>query len=730
MATLPSLIDTDWFNDNKAKSKELIDYAVNTFMNQSEIRRKIIAIQDNYNKVFTDEEVKSIIKRYAKKSKTPYVMYGIGRPKIQQIIGEYLRIGIQATTYTYNPEATKEKRESLNLKRGRAIAKPIIEKMREEGVDPYDGAEIPGLDQENLFDEANFKSPNERIMQKILKSKIKDEDIKGQGRKIMQFLILNSTAFAKIERNEYGSDTIRVINPQNRIMPIFDDTEFTDELPFIGERRLMTESQVLGISGISKQEAEEIRDYFKNDGSKSDLNGMPESASLIETTEGANAAWVYTVEWKTWIDITLKEEDGYIREVSSAGNKKNAKYYQLSVPVKMIGHRLGSNIYFGINKAKNVAVITDAKGRFYPLYDYQGFILAPLNGVTHSIAEVILELEKTYDHIRYLINREMRKLHGKGVLLDEAYQSKSIANMLFDLIEEGVATMNSSSDMNISNKDGEIEKMIKSFDLGSSTVLQDLLRLGLDTERIIDSITGMNDARQGLEKATTTATANQNNLEASRSVTYELFDATDKFLNKLLTILCNKVKINDDYIENVAKGKILTSQEANYLKDTERMMFDSFGTYISNSKKEISVRNIVEMFIPQEINAGKISTADVAKYAMQESLDEALDILEKGRSRIEQLESESQQREIESRNKAVETDAALRREDREDRQSADIENIQAKGALEIQKVLLDNMLKRETEMLKEREVTSRELRKASIAAVTKKNDTKTKTTKK
>ena len=688
MAVLPDLINTDWLANNKAKAKELIEYAVDSHKNQKGLIEKMISAQDKYNGLFTKKEVESITRTYGRESKTPFVMYRIGQSKLNRLMGEFLRIGLQTKVYTYNKDATDAKRKELNIKRGRAMSAPLVEEMRGKGIDPYNGAEMPSADDPTLLDEKGYRSKNERVMQKIINHKIKSEHYKIKAKQVLRFFMINSKAAVHVTRSMDGVDVPVFINPKDLIAPTFNDEYSREELPFIGHSSLMTKEQVLSRVD-DEEEAIKIRNYFEEEMGADDETVR----EFHQTAEGYNAAKVYYVEWKTFSDTIFKEEDQYIREVKEKLNhkKKNVKYYEISSQILMKGYMMG-DIFFGIGPAKNNAVYEDAKGKLRPMYNYVIKTINSLNNHTNSIVEVLADMERDYDTARWAIRREVRKYHGKAVLFDRAFQNKSYTATMYDLMEEGAIQGDSSADSNKGSREGGIKDMLQSFDLGGSAIVGELIQYCMDIERITDFLTGFNDARQGLEKANATATTNQNNLESSRAATYEIFDAVDEFMVDLFALICNKVKINDDYIENVAKGSILTDEETKVLEDPEAMMFDSFGAYLFDSKKEMAVRNAVEMFIPQEINAGKLSVTDFGKYALKDTLDEALEVLEQGRSRLEAIEKENRDAQLQQDDKRLQAEMQDKRETREDKQLNEKDNIGAEHIATMQEIALKESL--------------------------------------
>lgn len=729
----PDVTTADWFAEKFKASKEMIDAAIES--HEGSDRKKIYQKRYNsFNGIYSDQDIKDIVRKYVDKSKTPFVPYQLGKTKIQRLLGEFLRIGLSPTVYTYNYEATEKKQQELNVKRGKAIAKPTIEAMREKGIDPYEGAEIPGMEEPGIFDETNYKTINERIMQKIITHKVRSEDLKTIFKNALKEAIIQDEVCIASHKDSKGYDRLRIVNQVLKIVPHVTGVTDSEEYPFMGEKRLMTLQQMLSLDGVTDDDAKEIKKYFQesNDEQTSDglslvddeVRGIKReryTSGLVNSSDGSISRWVYIVEWKAFSDRIFKEEGGFFRELTEKeykANKRktNAEFYEVSNKIKMKGYKLGNDLYFGIHESVNCAVIENANGKLEPLYDYKNFVFDETDGVTISMQDVISKIEFQYDILRWQFNREIRKLNGKASIIDDAFRSKPFYKMLFELSDDGVTTMNSQKDQQLMNGNQGLKGMIETVDFGGSQLITEIINAGADLERILDNLTGFNDARQGLEKATTTATTNQNNLESSRSATYPLFDFIDHIENVMISHLANKVKINDDYIRNIARGAILTSRESNFLENSEDMMFDSYGAYVANSKKELSVRSTIEAYIPQEINAGKLSTVDFARYALKETLSEAVEVLDKGRKRIESIEAKNAEQANQVKREEIQARKDMALENREDMQAAKLDEIALTKDLELRNKALEANVEGSNDMIRENEITRRTLAVAKINA--------------
>jgi hypothetical protein len=273
-------------------------------------------------------------------------------------------------------------------------------------------------------------------------------------------------------------------------------------------------------------------------------------------------------------------------------------------------------------------------------------------------------------------------MRGDMAVFDEAFMTskKPFTTILHDLSEHGATTMNSAAEGAVSGDDQTvIDRFVKTFKLGDSETIKTLITLALDIEQTLDRVTGMNDDRQGFGSASTTATTNQNNVNASISMTYDMFHFAQLYMNEVLSRLLEKVKINWTWLENDSHGMILSDEEYGYLKATRELSNDSYGAYITDGKFEFDVRRKLEQFFLQEINAQKLRTLDVAKFYNEKSFAGSLKVLQEAYEVINNSLKEQEQMKIQSQEKTAQQGQQMNLQMHEDDQQHDIDKIRVKG---------------------------------------------------
>lgn len=705
----PEITDKD-YSVGGAESKdvhEILDYAVSQWESRSERRKRLDRLYNSHNGIIDQKEIDAIIKMTGKRSRTKYVKYRLGRSKLKQLHGEFLEINLTPTVRTTNRAAQNRKMEKYKTQLGLALSKPYIEKARSMGYDVFSGMQIPDLNNKQNWSISNFKLENEIAMQSIIDDKMSNERLKMQFYHNFVDMTIAAEVFGKIERDINGIDTYRTISPKFALYEENVNDPFLKRSPYLGEVRYMYKHEIMTSKefGLTKQQQEQLKNETESY-SQSDKDGS------LEMIDGVVALPVYTIQWKGLEPVVTKmsparnSDTPYLTTLSREYYEKNEnklkkedeKYFKETGKhlidkryreVLWVAHKIGKNIYTAAKQETDIIQVLNDNGIYNVQFDYCGMLFNTINGFRVSVQEVIYELEKIYDDIRFMMNRELRKIKGDTMLYDKAFmpKEKRFIDIIHDVSEDGIVGYDSSAEGNRSGTEADSNKVgIGAINLGQSQSLMVLLNQAMDIERVMDRITGMNDNRIGLAKATSTATANVNNIEASRSMTYDLFYFMANYIELVLEKLCEKTKINVLYKGEDSRQFIFDDDQIKYLLSTKDLVFDNYGVSITDGKKERDILQRIEGLFPQEINAGLLRTKDVAKFYMETSFASAIKILDKAHEELAALRQQEERTKQETSKKQIEANIQMAQEDREDKQNHDkeMEVLRTEGKKEIE----------------------------------------------
>jgi len=704
MSIFPDITDKDFSLRGKENPdvKQMLDYAVLQWEARHDRRERVEKLYNSFNGIVDEAEINSIIKTTGKKSKTKYVKYRLGRSKLKQLHGEFLEIPIQPIVRSTNRDAQNERMQKYKKALALSVAKPFIEQARAMGYDVYSGVEIPDKNDKSFWNINNFKLANEIIMNHIIEDKLTNERLKSEFHANFVDLTIAAEVHGKNERDADGKDTYRFIPAKFALYEetVFDP--FLDRTPYKGEVRFMYYHELLSNPEFNLDQDQlgrlkEIRQEFNTE----DRQGN------IEIINGYPAFPVYTIQWKGLETVYVKispakdSDEPYKRILSREyfnANKgklrrdvQNGKYKIIRKYREVIwtASRITKDIYTPAKKEEYIIQRLNENGRLTADFDYTGMLFSTVNGTRVSIQEIIYELERIYDDIRFMINKEIRKIRGDTLAYDDAFlpKGKRFIDILHSISEDGVVRFNSSAEGNLSASDVDSNKVgIQSLNLGQSQTLLVLMNQAMDIERVMDRITGMNESRQGLEKATTTATTNINNVEASRSMTYDMFYFMSDYIERVLEKLCEKTKLNKTYHGLDSRQFIFSDEEIKYLISTKNLIYHNYAVSIVDGKKERDTIRKIELLFPQEINAGMLRTKDVAKFYMESNFAKAIKILDQAHEELATIRKQEIKASQEAKQQEVEAKLKIATDDREDNQQHDkeMELLRTEGKKEVE----------------------------------------------
>ena len=690
--------------DHNPQVAEALDWAIMQYHTRRDRHDRIDKLYNAHNGVIDQSEIDSIIKFTGKKSKTKYVKYRLGRSKLKLVHGEFLEIGLTPTVTSVNRSAQNERMQKYKRMLGLSLAKPYIETSRSMGYDLYTGINIPGRKDKNFWHVNNFKLSNEISMQTIINDKMKNLKLKSKFYNNFIDLTIAAEMFGKVEKDADGVDIYRPIQPKYALFeesvydPLMERTPYKGEVRYMYYHELMSNPE-WDLDSNHKRILKAFKDTYSSEVGKQ---------GSYEMMNGSPAFPVYTIQWKGLETVYLKTSaanesdipykrilsEKYYNENVSKINRdvKNGKYKieKFYRQVVWTASRLMEGLYTKATKIEDVIQIENENGKFTAEFDYVGFLFNTVNGYRVSLQEIVYELEKVYDDTRFQINRELKKVRGSVLQYDEAFLplKKRFIDIYHSISEDGVLRFNSSAEGNQSGTEGMNLSGMNSIKVGDDQTLMALISNAMDIERVMDRLTGINENRQGLTKATTTATANINNIEASRSMTYDLFYFMGIYIERTLMKLAEKTKLNITYEGMDSRQFIMDEAEIKHLISTRRLKLDNYGISVTDGKKEKDILAKVEQYFPAEINAGMLRTKDIIRFMAEGSFASALKILDEAHEELRKMREQEARTKQEGKMQETSDKVKIATEDREDIQVHDkeMEVLRTEGKKEIEQI--------------------------------------------
>jgi hypothetical protein len=682
---MPDVVDINWEADEFSKAKEMINFGISLSKAREHTLQQFEKNYNAYHGEYTTEELKKITDVYGEASATEFVGKKLGKVKLDRLIGEAIELNFQAEVTTVNREAVIKKAQEIATAKGRSLMKPFIEQVQQQGHDIYSGVKIPDYGDPNAWDPKKFRTNNERIMQILLERKLQDPEADY----IYPMLFISCLFTSEIHSLvvDRGAKNY-FIQPIPSEQMIFMDSGLDNQIgksPIVGHKEKMTFGDVVKRFDLIPHNA----DYNKV---KLAFQGGNTGSAGTRSTDMNSGAfnWVYFFQWRiyktkwfkieepddidvppTYTDVSKEYNSDSEYRKSTDQEVTDQKYKLQRVVIESLyqGASVGGDVFVGIKECSDIIKTRDYKNRFNVVYDYTITLVKTIGNKRTAYANVMLELNKEYDYVQWLIKKNIKKLKVAPIYVDKAALGKTTLNkFLHDAEENDVIIVDSSSE-ELNYEMDDVRKVMGTLNAQSnaSNIIQSFLMIASNIERGMDLLTGINDARQGIEKATTTATTNQSNLRASRSVTYDLFYFTQKHEEIAITKVLQKEKLA--IALNPEEYQFMDEFDSSFLKATVDIALDDYSARVTDGKKEHDLKADIDMYLPQEVNSGKISTADVIDFKIASSFAEAVDILHSAVARTEEIQSKNQQSQQQSQQQISQQQIQAATADREDKQS-------------------------------------------------------------
>ena len=680
---------------------DCIDYAVEryTLRRMGQIA-KLNMLYAQYNGVGADTGLEYLNSTYGRENAIKYIDYRLARPKLEKLVGEFIEQPLSATVFTTNNAARTKKLDDYRLMLGMSIAQNKIRQLREDKqIEVMSGMPVPTEEQKNNYWK-NVKTENEIIMQYILNNFIRTK-------RSFKFQLANGKRDVVIVAECHGQCVIRPdgkpdyieIDPRDAIFEENDRDPFCQQSAYHGKRRTMLKHDVIQTYGLTEAQVASL---------ESGVGAMSDEAYRLghrsyELIRNGDAFEVFDLQWITlegqYVILTdtknsLEGETKNARRISYAEYQKNKEQLDteaqegkttVSVKYKEVlweATRIGTNLY--VNCGPKKGIMGDFENPYSTKTEYVHYLSNTVDGMRISLKELTDNIEKQYNIVRFQINRELSKMKGMQLTYDRAMlpKGKTMKNVLYHMINDAIIDYSSAEEGNIAGETKDPKDAIKAIDLGASSSLQSLLVLAQNLEGMVGKITGITDERTESVSASATVTNSQQAIRNSMSITEPINYGFDIYIEEVLIRIIELTKVS------VAAGtmsmeNIIGESGVRFIQMTKDVSFDSFGCYLTNARREAEIKDRLRQYGEQSINAAEIRIPDMAKFELAETLGEAIQALEEGWQKIQDVTARQQQADIEAKNKQLEIQAGMMKENREDVQNSELDKIREKGKVQI-----------------------------------------------
>ncbi len=705
---------------NSGWYKRHLDYAQDIVVTYNGITGKMDRLYNSYNGVKNSSSLAWLEKTYGKQNRAKYITYRVGRTKMDLLWGEWLKRPLTATVETTNIEARSQKMAQLDFMTGAMIARQeIIDVKEKAGVDIMEGAPIPQSQDDPIWAKMSPKDKDEDIMQIILDEQVKALDLQRKiGQNFLDVLI-TSMCYSMVEINEEGDVAYERIDPRDAIYEHIEGDDYLEKSPIRGCRRVLPIHEIKKRYQLSEEQIKLLDTMAQNPNDYRDNR-------WIQVTNGELLCSVIHIEWDSWDPEYYKispktnaqmeidsSSDSYVMEITAdkyepamqvhAKNVESGKYKietkwsEQTYEATRIGGlpELDVNCrkkYFQKRSEDNPARVLSSS--------YHGFIFNTINGTRVSLQEKIENFDTIFDITMYQILKELARAKGKVVTFDRAGlpQKAKMSDVVYRAVNDQFLDYDSSASGNTAQRQLDPANMFKEIDLGLSQSFEFLLVMKNDILNTLNQITGINENREGQIAASSTATNANSAIAASRTITEPLFFGMQGFVQRVMKSIIDSTKVSWAFYKLDKGEHILGADKLRFLQVTKSIGYKDYDAHVDDGGEYLRLRQEMDQLMAFDLQAGNLRSADVLKVKLSKTTAQMKATLEDAWMRLEQSAMEQKQMDMQNQQamqqQQLQSNMQLAQEDREDRQVAAVDEINAKtqGQVVVENVKAKNKM--------------------------------------
>jgi hypothetical protein len=566
--------------------------------------------------------------------------------KIDLLLGELSQRGYKINVKAYNKEAQSRKMDEKNRLLNEMRFQPIAGALEEEFGLPIqqEGAFVPeSQEQLDIYMDKSYKEKSELVMKGILSYLKKHCKWDYQRIALFRDLLIMGACFARHEIVD-GIPYLERVDPRNMVFDPSAKDDFLSDAAYWGEIRYMTIDEVTNRWNLTRKELEEafkdyqdhLKDNSKFSSSSQDF-GFADGASgtpLFDTKGGHTRVLVCTAYWQDLKIISNKySNDSYgqthIKRVDEedTGNSVKKTLIQMWRTGTLIGGKFLRDQGYLANQDRSVDNIATTTP------PYTALIPNFLNGAIVSKVHRLKPLQNLKNIALYNLQFEMARSGGKVFFYDVSQLPKGwdIHTAMKYAKVAGIAFIDSAVE------GAGPHNQFKSVDMSVSASFTHFLEVSAFLDREMDSVSGVNEARQGLIQGASQAVGVTNSalLQSSLSTAmyYTLFG---QFFTTSMNKQAGLAKIA--WAGKERFSPIIGDVGVDFLKEDVGLELNDYNVFIEEVPPVIADQQLFYQLVVTAIQSQQLSFMSGLKLLMEKDMDEAMAGLEMEMKRAERAQ--------------------------------------------------------------------------------------------
>jgi hypothetical protein len=711
-----------WFKDRAGELKGQA-FSSSTFDgNVSEYKRKKVNY-DLYNNIINVQDFEYVCKPFGSEAgelPASFTNKDIVSNRIKAIIGMEMKRPFSFTTLAVNEEATTRKEQArfdmIKEYTVSQIMQPIQTELEQKYQAESKGRELTPDEQKQIqeqmaqemqamtppevkkYMERKHQDPAEAMAHQIMQGIVQKEDIKRKFEKGWKHANLSGEEVYWVGQVR-GKPSLRVTNPIRFDFDKSPDNDFIEDGEWAVAEYRMTPSQVVGMFGdeLSNTEIDTIFNDAKGGAQVYDQEWSFNEAE----NNAANTVSVYHATWKDLRRIGFLEyvdlKTGKIQEtVVGEDYKINKDLGDISVswewiPESYETYIIQNDIYVRMRPIEGQH--KDLNNLFECKLPYYGAPYDNLNSETTSLMDRMKVWQYYYNIIMYRVELLMASDKGKMMLMNINAIPKSagidIEKWLYYAEALKIGWVNPNEE---GNKGLDVTNMAKEINMSLMSDIQKYIELADYVDNQCGKSVGITDAVIGQTQQRDAVGNTQSDRAASSTILEPYFDLHNHVKRNVLQAVVEQCKISYSDSQDEFITYTLDDLSVQMLKvDAGLLDSSTFGIFVTNSSNAQEAVELVKQLAhaAQQNNAIKMSS--VIKVVRSQGIQEAEELLETGENEMSEQVQQQQLQAIQEQGKNDEAAREWERESKDIDQKNTLEQIAAKGALDLQKQAMLSM---------------------------------------
>jgi hypothetical protein len=583
--------------------------------------------------------------------------------KVMVLVGELMERGYDFEVSAINKEAKSRKLEAKEEARVMMRISPHLKEMDEyAGINPA-MPRLPETEEElDEYYDKNYKEEAEIIMYHALKYLDKKNGWDYERMALFRDLLIAGKC---IVRNEIvdGIPVAKRVDPRFFIFDSFANDDFASDATYYGELEYVPMAQAAEQYGLTMEEIkganEKFKEYCKILETKTprqprhqELNvfdSLSQSSGLkwFKEGEGGTRVLVCKACWMDYKKIKIKESEDKYGNIHAKRMKSDSQdregVISKNIKIWRKGTLIGGKFMKDWGIMENMARDTEASkiAEAYPPY----LVLTPnfLSGRSISPVERSKGLQNLKDIITYQVQLAMARAGSAGFVYDvsQCPDDWDVDTVIKYLKTVGIAFINSKQGGTPSQFN-----QFQAFDLSLSSSVTNYLELTRWIDSEMDSVFGVNEARQGVVQGASQAVGvTRSALLQSSLTTAPYFKLFDQFSSKVWNHQAKLVKIAWANKERFAP--IIGDTGIDFLTEDIELDLDDYGAFVQVTPKILDDIQNLQTIIMAALQAGQLTFVQALTLLKEKDVMTGIRKFEKMAAEAEKAAQEQEMKRME-----------------------------------------------------------------------------------